>query len=409
MILREIIVFTPIYVSLFWSIVFLANRYSDNKPRYFLGIFMATVAVLYASHACFFLGFKELYLKIDSLYLISGLSVYPLYYLYVRLLTSDTEFKKQYLIHFLPAVILGFALLLTGILSNTDESSAYYQNVLIQNRWPGTDSSPLVKTMSALFFTSRLVFGIQTFVYLLLGYHLAKKYNHRIANFYSNLEGRELVWVKLLTLTFLITSVASTVVNVLGRGWFIKHNWLLLFPSLVFSSMLFIIGLQGSKQNFTVKGLEEDEEFEEVEEVVGNFVGEKENVYRCTDKKSSTQLRHERLKKELLELLEEEKIYLNPELKITEVCRMLHTNRTYLSGLINREFRVSFNELINKHRAQQAVWLLKTDNNHLSISDIATESGFGSVSSFTRVFKNHTGITVSRFKQDQAALPLGGI
>lgn len=394
MILKEIIVFTPIYISLFWSIVFFANPYSANKPRYMLGVFMAIVVLLYASHAIFFLGYKNLYLKIDSLYLFTSLSVYPLYYIYVRLLTSDTNLKKHYFIHFVPALILGLTLLFIGILSNKTDNLVYYQSVLMNNKWPEAEASYLLNIRSALFFTSRFAFGIQAFVYLLLGYQLAKKYNHRIANFYSNLEGRELVWVKLLTMTFLITTVVSIVVNVLGRGCFIQHNWLLAIPSIIFSSILFIIGLQGSKQNFTVKKIEEEDiNIEENDKEVDNGSG---------DNKSRTQLRNERLKVELEALLEIEKIYLNPELKITDVCCMLLTNRTYLSGFINQEFGLSFNELINRYRTLQAISLMKNDSQNLTLNDIAIASGFGSISSFTRAFKNYTGINVTQYKNDEA-------
>lgn len=400
MILEKIIVFTPIYVSIFWAIVFFANRYSANKPRYFLGVFMAITAILYTCHALFFLGFTSLYLKTDSLYLFSSLSVFPLYYIYVRLLTSDTTLKKQHLIHFLPAIILGFSLLVSGLVSAPEDSLAYYQSVLIQNTWPAPDASQSVKVMSALFFTSRIVFGIQTFTYSLLGYRLAKKYNCRMANFYSNLEGRELVWIKLLSITFIITAVASILANVTGRGIFVHQNWLLAIPSIVFSSLLFIIGLQGNKQNFTVKELEADKENE-----LETILNKKANTNYNTNLLNRTQQRNDTLKKEVLKLLEGKKIYLNPDLKITEMCKILGTNRTYLSGFINQEFGLSFNELINSHRVQQALSILKTNNNDLTLNDIAIASGFGSVSTLRRVFKNHTGTTVSHYKQKHINTP----
>jgi AraC-like DNA-binding protein len=384
MIIRAIIVLTPIYVALFWAIVFLTGRYQANKPRFILGIFMAVVAMVYTTHAIFFLDLKELYLKLDSLYLFSGLSVYPLYYIYVRLLTCDPELRRVHLLHFLPAILLGTGLLITGILSKEADKMFYYQRVLIDYKWPGSAAPNMLKTLSAVYFSSRVVFGIQALVYLILGYQLTRKYDKRIANFYSNLEGRELVWVKLLTVTFLITTIVSTVANILGRGSFLENKWSLALPSLVFSSLFFIIGLQGSKQNFTVKVLEEDEG---------------KDVDPPASRKSRSQLRSEKLKKELIKLLEEEKIYLNPELKITELCRLLNTNRTYLSVFINQEFKLSFNDLINRHRVKHAVLMLKTDtNNHFSLYDIAIASGFGSVSSFSRVFKKNTGVTVSHFK-----------
>ncbi|MBN2636955.1 MAG: AraC family transcriptional regulator [Prolixibacteraceae bacterium] len=381
--IREIIVLTPIYISLFWSLVFLTNKFSVNKARYWLGIFMLVVAVLYGCHAAYFLGYKELYLKIDSLYLLTGLSVYPMYYIYVRLLTCDLSIKSTYILHFLPAVVLFSALLLTGSLLNTANDLKYYESVLIENRWPGHDAAPLLKLRAAVFFLSRIIFGLQTLIYLSLGFLLAKKYNQRIANFYSNMEGRELVWVKLLTASFLITSVASFVVNALGRGLFFNNNLILAIPAALFSTLFFIIGLQANQQNFTIKTLDEDE---------GKDIFETKSVVN---------LQNNKLKSNLLKLLEKEKIYQQPELKITDLCKKLNTNRTYLSNLINNDFQLSYNDFINQYRVNHAISMLQTESGKTQpLSDIAHASGFGSLSSFNRAFKKHKGVTISTFKKE---------
>lgn len=378
---REIIVLTPIYVSFFWSLVFLTNKFSVNKARYWLGIFMAVVAVLYSCHAAYFQGYEELYLKLDSLYLLTGLSVYPMYYLYIRLLTCDLKLKRSYILHFIPAFVLFAALFISGFFLSQIEEKVYYDYVLVDNKWPPHEVSSILKAKAAVFFISRVVFGLQTLVYLFFGYLLVKKYNNRIANFYSNMEGRELVWVKLLTVSFLLTSIASFVVNILGRGLFFENDFILAVPSVLFSSLFFIIGLQGNRQDFTIRTLSEDEDKE-------SGTG-----------RSNEELRSESLKNGLIRLLENEKIYLNPELKITELCRELNTNRTYLSNLINQEFRVSFNDLINRYRVQHAISLFENGKgNNVSLNDMAAASGFGSLSSFNRAFKKNTGTTVGRYR-----------
>lgn len=380
---REIIVLTPIYISLFWSIVFLTNKFSVNRARYWLGIFMLVVAVLYVCHAAYFLGYKEFYLKIDSLYLLTGLSVYPMYYIYVRLLTCDLSIKSTYILHFLPAIVLFAALFITGFLLNPEENLLYYNSVLVENKWPGQDTTPLLKIRTAVFFLSRVIFGLQTLVYLSLGFILAKKYNQRIANFYSNMEGRELVWVKLLTVSFLITSFASFVVNALGRGLFFDNNLILAIPSVLFSTLFFIIGLQANRQDFTIKTLDEDEGKDTIEP------------------KSVTNLQNKKLKSDLLSLLEKEKIYQQPELKITDLCKKLNTNRTYLSNLINNDFQLSYNDFINQYRVNHAISMLQTESGKTQpLSDIAQASGFGSLSSFNRAFKKHKGVTTSTFKKE---------
>ena len=191
--LREIIVFTPMNVTAFWALVFFSNRFHENKAKYWLGLFMLVTALLYTCHAIFFHGYRDLYLKIDSLYVLSSLLVYPMYYIYIRLLTCDLTLHRLYIIHFLPAIVVSAFLLFFGQLITEEEEQLYYDYVLVRNEFPGGGVSFNLGTISAVFFMSRIIFGIQTLYYLFLGYRLVQKYNRRIANFYSNLEGRELI------------------------------------------------------------------------------------------------------------------------------------------------------------------------------------------------------------------------
>ncbi len=382
--LREIIILTPMNVSAFWAVVFFSNRFNENRARYWLGSFMLVTALLYACHAVFFHDYRELYLKIDSLYLLSGLLVYPMYYIYIRLLTCDVTLKWSYLLHFIPAIIFSLALLVTGQLLTVQEEHRYYDNVLIRNQFPEEGASVNLTIMAVVFFMSRLVFGLQTLIYLFLGYRLVQKYNQRIANFYSNLEGRELIWVKLLIISFLVTAIISFIVNIIGRGVFMNNIVLLSVPAVLFSLLLFLIGIQGNKQDFNISTFNEDEKQE----------------INC--EKNGLVSRNEKLKQSLLYLLDNEKIFLEPELKITELCRELNTNRTYLSNVINNDLQLSFNDLINKYRIEYAITLINKDiDNQSSFQELADASGFGSLSSFNRAFKKITGTTVGGYINDQ--------
>jgi AraC-like DNA-binding protein len=376
--LREVIVLTPVFIPLFWGLVFITSEFSKNKARYWLGIFMIVTATLYGCHALFFLTTMDVYIKTDWLYNLTSLSVYPMYYIYIRLLTCDVKLKKNYITHFLPAIILSSSLLIISLTLTHEEKVHYYEIVLKEYGMPGFGASSALKLMSVIFYLSRIIFGFQTIIYLILGYILATRHNKRIANFYSNMQGRELIWVKMLSISFLITSCASSVANILGRGLFIDNNSMLAFPAFIFSTMFFIIGILGNNQNFTVNTFNEDEETE------------------CPEENENP--KNIKLKNNLIKLLEVNKRFLDPELKITDLCRELNTNRTYLSNLINTEFQLSFNDLINKYRTEYAITLLNGDNINYSLQVIATESGFGSLSSFNRAFKKNTGTTVTVFK-----------
>lgn len=378
--IQQIIELTPFYISAFWGVVFLLNPVKANRARFGLGIFMITTSIVYLTHAIYFKGQFELYRKLDPLYALAGLSVWPMYYLYIRLLTCDINFKYSYLLHGLPAIILAILLKLSFQFAAVTDKEAYINFVLIQNKWPGLEASVMLKSMAALFFAGRIIFGVQVIIYLLLGYRLVKKYNKRIANFYSNLEGKQLIWVELLTISLLATAVVSSVANYLGRSYFLDNN-LLIIPSALFSFIFFIIGIHGNKQDHNIADVVFDE-------------GE-------TSKLTDQKLNNKDLKVRLIAFMENEKAFLDPQFRITNLCFQLYTNRTYLSNLINNEFNMSFNEFVNEYRIKHAKELIKTDTGlNFSINHFSEESGFGSVSSFNRAFKKFEGVTAGEYRKN---------
>lgn len=382
--IRDVVILTPVYVAFFWALTFLLQKFSTNRARYWLGLFMAVVTVLYTCHALFFYKLQEVYLDLDFLYLLAGLLVYPMYYIYIRLLTCDVHLKRAYLLHFVPAIVLGIALFAAHQSATMAERELYYDNVLVRNKWVNSDDTSGFMFLAFVFYSSRIVFGIQALGYLCLGYYLVRKYNGRIANFYSNTEGRELRWVNLLTVSFLATSILSSVANLVGRGVFLDHTAWLAFPSLMFSTLFFVIGLLGNRQNFTI----------------GSFNEDKRDDEEIND---PLPVQNEKLKSELIYLLQDKKRFLDPDLKITDLCRELNTNRTYLSNLINREFHLNFNDLINRYRVEYSISLMKNNRNRNdSLLAIATEAGFGSVSSFYRAFRKNKGMSASVFKEQHS-------
>ena len=101
---------------------------------------------------------------------------------------------------------------------------------------------------------------------------------------------------------------------------------------------------------------------------------------------------------DLLELMEQEKIFLNNKLTIEDVAKKLNTNRTYLSQIINEKTDTNFNNFINKYRIKEAqLRLLDDENKSYSIEGIAQTVGFSSKSTFNGAFKKYTGLTPSEY------------
>lgn len=378
--LQNIIELTPFYITAFWGLIFVLNPEKENRARFWLGIFMITTSLVYFSHAVFFEGDYSLYLRIDWIYTLAGLSVFPIYYIYIRLLTRDVRFNYKFLWHLIPAVTLAAALVLISLNASPGERQTYLNSTLIQYRWPGPETPNIVKLMSFTYFLGRFIFGIQTVIYLILGLRLVRKYNNRVANFYSNLAGKQLVWVELLIITLIIAAFGSFLVNIFGRNFF-KENQLLIIPSALFSLLFFLIGLVGNKQNYSISDV---------------VLDENENAGLPVENNVDKQI----LKEKLLKVMNKEQFYLDPNFRITILSSRLYTNRTYLSNLINTEFKMSFSDFINKYRVIYAKMMMEEDDQFkYSLNHFAEKSGFGSLSSFNRAFKQFEGKTAGSYRQ----------
>lgn len=91
----------------------------------------------------------------------------------------------------------------------------------------------------------------------------------------------------------------------------------------------------------------------------------------------------------LHKVFEEDKVFLQPDIHIDDVARMLMTNRTYITRLMRQEYGLSFIEYVNVARVQYSQQLLYTYD--LTLDEVAEKSGFLSASNYCRVFKRIVG------------------
>jgi len=101
---------------------------------------------------------------------------------------------------------------------------------------------------------------------------------------------------------------------------------------------------------------------------------------------------HQAICDRLIEYLEKEKPYLNPNIKIIDIADHLKTNKSYLSRIINAHYRKNFSQFINWYRVRDAMELFMKDQK-LDISHMASRSGFQSMTTFNTAFTRYTGMT----------------
>ena len=104
------------------------------------------------------------------------------------------------------------------------------------------------------------------------------------------------------------------------------------------------------------------------------------------------------LYREIVELLDQNKLYKNPEFNLAMLAKELNTNRSYISKAINEGGNKTFIEFISDYRIAESKRLLcSMDIKQITIEAIGKEAGFNSKSTFFRVFKTNTGVTPSFF------------
>ena len=191
--------------------------------------------------------------------------------------------------------------------------------------------------------------------------------------------------VKTLLVLFAVTSLVAFVFNLIGRQRFIDGPEPLTFPAVLFSMLLLLIGHVGLSQRFSVQDIEA-EVFQEV-----GPMSEEDGVSELL----------ERIKK----LVNEEKLFLYPNLKVSDLAARLHSNRNYIYHAINVEMGTSFSNYINGLRIDYASKLLEAQPD-LSINDVMIKSGFTSSSAFYRNFKKFKGITPTAKRAKLPFVPL---
>lgn len=100
----------------------------------------------------------------------------------------------------------------------------------------------------------------------------------------------------------------------------------------------------------------------------------------------------------LSELMHEQKLFTNPNLKRKELAELLHTNETYLANAIraNTDGK-NFHDYITDLKLKYASHLLIEDDT-LSVAEVGEKSGFNSSSTYFRVFRERFGMSPTYFR-----------
>lgn len=110
------------------------------------------------------------------------------------------------------------------------------------------------------------------------------------------------------------------------------------------------------------------------------------------------------VKSQLSQLMEEDNIYLQPDLTLPELAEQLDCSVNHLSQVINAGFGMSFFDYLNQYRVKEAMTLLDPDaGDAATVLSVALQVGFNSTSTFYVAFKKVTGQTPAQYRRSLSA------
>lgn len=307
----------------------------------------------------------------------------PLLFLYIQSITAYVFSIKTMLIHLsiYPIYVLLFFVFqetnnveikaLNGFLS-------FSQNL---NVWTQYYAIPL---------------AISGLLYFFWDLALLRKHKQTITNLFSFDEQINLRWLSYVIYSYLILFVLASflIFGSIHFHLFALENTFALVGILL-SLMLLAFGFYGFRQTAIFSNIDS-------QQITKTYVDVPQIEKAAYSKSGLTLEKIKALAHILSQLMENEKPFLNEDLNLTVLAKLLQISPTQLSQVINQHFKMNFYDFVNLYRVEEAkMKLLSLEFDKLSVLGIAFDCGFKSKSSFNRYFKKYCGVSPSEFKNRQ--------
>lgn len=343
------------------------RRRTDKAIRWLLLWAIATL-LLYGCHFIYFNHFSDLLPFSDTLYVALNLTVYPLFLLYISAITDRKPLSQQKRFlwsAFMPPITA--AIIVGGLYGAMDagEAKAFITSYLYLGY--ETTLSGLALAQAWVHIVCHITFAIQVIIVIVRGFRRIRRFNKTVEQLYADTENKEIEAIPTILILFIVTSLVSTIVNVIGRQMFVD-TIIIALPSVAFSALIFALSWVGMQHNFSMRDIPEEQEKE---------TDDSEKVTAVPSANSII------IYEKLENLMNNEQIFLQNDLLLNDVAKLLGTNRTYLLQALSSCAHMTFKEYINRKRIAHAEQLI-ANNPLMPKTEIATRSGYNSMSSFYR-------------------------
>ena len=379
------------FTCAFWTLFIMCRLRTEwKRDQVILCMFMFISAIHHVGHCIFLNEFNDLAAIIHPFYAFADVVTFPLFYLYVRSITSELPLRHLWWVVFAPGVMLSLAIAVIYLNMTPEETSLYAASITFKDQYDGT---ALCHAMNIVQSISKIVFVIEVSIVMILVARCVKEFDHKVESFYSDTDDKTLKPFHQLLIVFTIAAISSFVFSIIGRHFFVESTWLLAVPSVIFSAVIFQIGWFGSLRTFTFEVQKSEEDAHDA--IISQHTDELQKLAAQNAAVAAIPL-----SQRIEEMVCQHNMFLQKNLKVSDIASALNTNRLYVSQAINDDMHMSFSEYINHKRISYAIQLMQ-NNPQLNMTEVAAASGFSTDNSFYRNFKAFTGKTPKEATQSK--------
>lgn len=360
--------FAYFFGLLFSILLFVRGVRNERLSDRLLAAVMFLLSMEIQDYTFGFAGINYLWEEMDGFPRHFGLAFAPTIYLYLKSqINRDFKLTTKDLLHYIPYSIY-FLVNLWLFLQGKDAMYALYATKFIQ----------------FLSWVEKIAVWVSYAFYFYYALKLYQHYRKWTETQFSDTESVSFDWLR----NFMYLIIAGEVFKFLWQFAdymidmpFEKDWWWHLFTVCI----IVYVGLRGYMQIQPKKLVFIDVESVSNEENIGVpivFDSDVETKNQATENIFAT------WKPKIEKLMVEDKIYLEPELSLSDMATRLKTNSSVLSAAINKNFGKNFNDFINESRISEYKQQINLPaNRHFTKLGVAFVCGFNSKATFNRALK----------------------
>lgn len=354
------------------TIIFFAQKKGNKTSNYIIGFLVFIISLLSIQFVLILTGYYQVNywvtFPISSLRYTLG----PLLFWYVLSLSQkDYQWKWVETLHFIPFLIFASLAISLFFIHGAGQNANNISRILEAQVFELTETSYLLMVLNKL----------HPLIYALICFRILKtaSWKNTLPNGTREVT---IIWLKRLCFFFFLSQLISIGVTIFFYFESYYTYYLDILVVFLISIVIHFIGINSM--------VNPDHLFPRMPK----------SLKRLFARSNSSE---QDLKEKLINYVESEKPYLNPDLKLADLAEALDVSTHAISNTLNNSIQLNFYDFINQYRVDEMKLRLSDPKYQFnSLLGNALEVGFNSKSSFNRIFKKHTGETPSAFYKAQS-------